>query len=220
MPSIQPPPAAAREHVVLLGDSIFDNRAYTRGEPDVVTHLRALLPQDWAATLCAVDGARASGLERQLRCVPGNATRLVVAIGGNDALANIDLLSMRVSSSAETLSAFDGRLDAFEREYRRAIRAVVQLQRPLTVCTIYNGALSGDEARLARIALMTFNDVILRTAFRERLDVIDLRMVCDQACDYANPIEPSGEGGRKIAFAIAHALGLLNPGTSSHVWTG
>jgi hypothetical protein len=30
-------------HIVLLGDSIFDNDAYTNGKPDVVTHLRRAL---------------------------------------------------------------------------------------------------------------------------------------------------------------------------------
>ena len=38
-------------HVVLLGDSIFDNAAYTNGGPDVVTQLRELLPAGWHATL-------------------------------------------------------------------------------------------------------------------------------------------------------------------------
>jgi hypothetical protein len=46
----------ATTHVVLLGDSIFDNSRYTRGEPDVVTHLRGVLPAGAQATLLAVDG--------------------------------------------------------------------------------------------------------------------------------------------------------------------
>src|SRR5690349_5483722 len=32
-------------HVVLLGDSIFDNAAYVGGGPDVITQLRAALPR-------------------------------------------------------------------------------------------------------------------------------------------------------------------------------
>jgi hypothetical protein len=48
-------------HVVLLGDSIFDNAAYVRGGPDVVKQLRAKLPLDWRASLVAVDGAVTSG---------------------------------------------------------------------------------------------------------------------------------------------------------------
>ena len=44
------------KHVVLLGDSIFDNQAYVNGGPDVITQLNAILPQDWKATLLAIDG--------------------------------------------------------------------------------------------------------------------------------------------------------------------
>jgi hypothetical protein len=44
--------------VALLGDSIFDNAAYTGGGPDLVTQLRRILPSGWEATLLAVDGAR------------------------------------------------------------------------------------------------------------------------------------------------------------------
>jgi hypothetical protein len=71
-----------------------------------------------------------------------------------------------------------------------------------------NSAYIGDaqQAALARVALMMFNDVILRVAFERGLRVIDLRFVCTEAADYANPIEPSDRGGRKIARAIARAL--------------
>ena len=92
-------------HIVLLGDSIFDNAAYVRGGPDVVTQLRELLPRGWQATLAAVDGAiRRVAAER---CVP----------------------------------------------------------------------------------------------------TIELRLVCTEPADYANPVEPSVRGGAKIARAIAASLG-------------
>jgi hypothetical protein len=108
----------------------------------------------------------------------------------------------------------------FEKDYRKVVAEVSQRQLPTTICTIYNGALAGDEPRLARIALMTFDDVVLRTAFEYSLDVIDLRAICDQACDHANPIEPSGEGGRKIAQASAGTVSLVGSRTPSSVWTG
>jgi hypothetical protein len=220
MQSPQPPAERHPEHLVLLGDSIFANDAYVGRETDVIGHLRALLPPGWKATLCAVDGATTSTVAGQLQQVPHDASRMIVAIGGNDAIANIDLLSMKVSSSAETLAAFARRVAQFEEGYRNAIARVIERQLPTTVCTIYNGALADDEARLTRIALMTFNDVVLRTAFEHSLDVIDLRAVCDEACDYANPIEPSGEGGRKIAQAIAGTVALVRSRTPSRVWAG
>ena len=197
-------------HVVLLGDSILDNGAYTRGAPDVLTHLRRSLPNDWRATLCAVDGATSRGLASQLKCVPPDATHLVIATGGNDALENSDLLSMPVRSSAEALEAFAHRLATFERGYRNAIREALALRRPTIVCTIYNGALDPARATIARVGVALFNDVILRTAMELGLDVLELRAVCTEPADYANPIEPSDQGGLKIARAIARVIGAAN----------
>jgi hypothetical protein len=50
---------------------------------------------------------------------------------------------------------------------------------------------------------MMFNDVILRCGFHRHLTIIDLQFVCSEKSDSANPIEPSGSGGFKIAKAIA-----------------
>ena len=193
-------------HIVLAGDSIFDNAAYTGAEPDVVTHLNALLPPDSQATLTAADGASVASLSAQLRRLPRGATHLVISIGGNDALANIDLLSFRAPGSAEVLQVFATRIDAFERAYRAAIGEALSHELPVTLCTIYNGALDREIAAIARLALALFNDVILRTAADHRLDVIELRAICTERKDYANPIEPSGSGGRKIAKAVVRAI--------------
>ena len=211
--------ATQSPHVVLLGDSIFDNSVYTRGEPDVVTHLRRLLPSGWGATLCAVDGATTAGLARQVACVPRDASHLVVSIGGNDALGNMDLLSLRVTSSTLALQAFSERLGVFEAAYRAAIDRVVGLGLPTAVCTIYNGALDQDLATAARVGIALFNDVILRAALAAGIDALELRSICTEPEDYANPIEPSGRGGRKIAQAVAEVVGALPPaGTPSRIW--
>jgi hypothetical protein len=197
---------ARRLRVVLLGDSIFDNAAYTAGEPDVATHLQSVLPRGSSAVLLAVDGATVSGIARQLEQVPPDATHIVMSVGGNDALRNIDLLSLRVSSSAEALHAFATRVASFEESYRSALAQVTALKLPIMVCTIYNGALAKDIAVIARLALALFNDAILRAAVDRNHDVLELRAICTEATDYANPIEPSGRGGLKIATAIARAL--------------
>lgn len=197
-------------HIVLLGDSVFDNAAYTGSEPDVITHLRAVLPRDWQATLCAVDGATMNALPSQVRSVPADATHLFVSSGGNDALGNIDLLSTPVRSTGDALRLFGERVAAFEQSYRRALVPVLALRKPITLCTIYNGDLPDrEQAAAARVALMLFNDTIQRIAFDHRLPLIDLRPICCEAEDYANPIEPSGRGGRKIARAIARAASVF-----------
>ena len=207
-------------HIVLLGDSIFDNQSYTRGEPDVVTHLRSMLPVPWRATLRAIDGATTGDVSRQFSGIPGDSSHCVLSVGGNDALMNIDLLNMPVASSAEALERFGDRLEPFEDAYRAALQALARRRIPITVCTIYNGAFEGEMARRARTALMMFNDVIMRSAFDHRASVIELRGICVDAADYANPIEPSGVGGRKIARAIARAVGALDGEAVSKVFSG
>jgi len=209
------------EHVALLGDSIFDNGSYTQGEPDVVQHLREILPNGWTASLLALDGSTTEDLESQLAGLEPSVTRVVVSIGGNDALLNIDLLDLPVASTRYALKLFGQRATLFEGMYRSAIRRVLERHPRVAVCTIYNGNLDESEAGPARVALMLFNDAILRVAFELGLDVIDLRLVCTERDDYANAIEPSGKGGRKVARAIARALGALEEGGSrSRVYAG
>jgi hypothetical protein len=78
---------------------------------------------------------------------------------------------------------------------------------PVVLCTIYDPRF-GDclRQRLAVAGLALFNDVIIREAFARRLPLLDLRLVCSEAADFANPIEPSVQGGRKIAAAIAETV--------------
>ena len=208
-------------HIVLLGDSIFDNQAYTAGEPDVVTHLKQLLPSPWEATLCAVDGATTNELKSQCPRVPSDASHTVVSIGGNDAIMNSDLLATPVASTAESLALFSERVSLFESQYRAALGRVQALGLPITTCTIYDGCFPPDHAETTRVALMMFNDPILRVAFERQFTVLDLRYVCRDPADYANPIEPSGSGGRRIAKAIAQALGIVDDAAShSRVFAG
>ena len=112
-----------------MGDSIFDNRAYTQSEPDVATHLRGLLPYSANVTVCAIDGSVTSDLQRQIGRVPADASHVVVSIRGNDTLRNTDLLTMSVSSTAQALSLFRDRIVRFESAYRKAIEAAVTLRR-------------------------------------------------------------------------------------------
>jgi hypothetical protein len=192
-------------HVVLLGDSIFDNAAYVRaGEPDVTAQVRARLPGDWQATLCAVDGAVTADVERQLRTVPADASHLVVSVGGNDGLRNAGILREGARSVAEVVGRLAEVREDFARRYRAMLDAVTARRIPVAVCTIYDARFPDpQEQRLIVTGLSLFNDCITREAFARRLPLIDLRLICDEPEDYANPIEPSAKGGAKIAGVIA-----------------
>ena len=193
-------------HVVLLGDSIFDNQAYVLGEPDVVAQLREELPREWSATLLAVDGDVASGVVRQLSSLPQDATHLVVSVGGNDALGFGYLLEERAGTVREALGLLAAAQQHFAAAYLPMAAAVCARGLPTAFCTIYDTPPSGPGQPAIRTAVAIFNDIITRAAITHSASVVDLRIICGEDADYANPIEPSSRGGRKIARAIAGLL--------------
>lgn len=194
-------------HIVLLGDSIFDNKAYVSGEPDVVAHLRAMIPLDWTATLSAVDGSLVEHVGSQLASSPETATHFVVSTGGNNALMNADVLNLTVNSSAEVFRVLSNRIETFEKQYRKMLETVLSRNLPIVVSTIYNPNFDESELqKIATAALAPFNDVIIRQAIMAGIPFLDLRLVCSEKADYANEIEPSSRGGRKIAAKILEAI--------------
>jgi hypothetical protein len=191
-------------HVALLGDSIFDNAAYVGGGPDVVEQLRTRLPAGWQATLCAVDGAVTRDVHRQLECIPHRATHIVLSVGGNDALGHSGVLDQAAASVAQAVWRLADIREEFGRRYGSMLEEVMRLGTPLALCTIYDGRIPDPrQQRLGATALTIFNDQITRHAFSRRLPLLDLRLIFDEAGDYANPIEPSVQGGAKIAATIA-----------------
>jgi len=193
-------------HVVLLGDSIFDNAAYVGRDPDVRAQLQALLQRAKElskATLLARDGATIAEIGAQSRKMPTDATHLAVSVGGNDALGAIGLLEAKATTVADALGQLATMGDEFRRDYTAMLDRVAARRLPTAVCTIYEPRFPEAALRRAAVtALAVLNDVISREAYARGLALIDLRLVCDQDEDFANPIEPSAHGGAKIARAI------------------
>jgi hypothetical protein len=195
-------------HIVLLGDSVFDNKAYVNGGLDVIAHIRRQIPAGWRASLHAVDGSVVENVRKQVLDLPDDATHLVVSAGGNDAILTYDILQQKVASSAEVLNKLADIAGGFECRYREMLEGVLSRKKPTAVCTIYYPRIPEPfTQKIAVAALATFNDVIIRQAFLAGVPLIDLRLVCDEDSDYANEIEPSEKGGGKIAGAIVRLVG-------------
>ncbi|MFC7737653.1 SGNH/GDSL hydrolase family protein [Roseomonas sp. GCM10028921] len=192
---------------MLLGDSSLDNQAYVGGRPDVVAHLRERLSFPWRATLAAVDGAVSRDVPRQLAHLPDDATHLVVSVGGNDGLRRESIFREPAVSIGEGAARLAALREQFRQDYEAMLDAVLARGLPVALCTIYDPRFTDPlRQKLAVAGLALFNDVILRAAFEQGLPAIDLRLVCGDDADFANPIEPSDQGGGKIAAAIAQVL--------------
>ena len=194
-------------HLVLLGDSIFDNASYVGDLPDVISQLRAKLPDSWNATLKAIDGDKIDDVHAQLEQLPKNATHLILSVGGNNALSHLGILNENVVSSTQVFSRLADISERFEQQYQKLLKKILSFNLPTVICTIYYPNHSQYlERRIAIAALATFNDVIIRQAIQAGIPLIDLRLTCNESQDYANPIEPSSIGGEKITNAIMNVV--------------
>lgn len=187
-------------HLVLLGDSVFDNAPYVNPGDTVIDCLRRKLPADWTATLLAVDGAIATEVAAQARSLPADATHLFVSVGGNDALQQLDYLYQEADSVAGVLMGLARRVQQFCASYEAAIASLQSAHLPLTVCTIYEPQFEQPEQQqVATTALTLWNDRIIQTAIAQGLPILELRQVFTSPADYANPIEPGARGADKLS---------------------
>ena len=191
-------------HIVLLGDSIFDNAPYVgpTGKP-IIDYLNENLGENNRATLLAEDGATISDVTQQAKDLPKDTTHIFLSIGGNNIRKYTSILEETDTSVLEVLNNFYELRESFEREYFLLLKELKDIGIPLTVCTIYNCSFEGEERqRAVEVALALFNDAIIRSTYRLSVPYIELRDVCTEPSDYVSNIEPSDSGGRKIAGVI------------------
>lgn len=193
----------SEKHLVLVGDSIFDNRAYVKAGQSVSEHLQALLGRAGKVTLLAVDGHVAGDVADQLLAMPEGATHIALSVGGNDALESLPALEMSCSNVLQALKILGELQRTFANSHRSALLAALKPGLPLIACTIYD-AVPGLPPPL-KTALSLFNDVICRNALAYQVPVLDLRDLLHDPEDYstASPIEPSEQGGLKLANEIS-----------------
>ena len=148
-------------NVVLLGDSIFDNKAYVGDGPDVIKQLGAALPSGATATLAARDGSTTNDIAGQLAAMPKDATHLVVSVGGNNALQEKGLIEEKARSVAEVLDKLAKIKAAFRKSYAAMLDGVLARKLPTAICTIYEAHYPDPTTRaIAATGLSVFNDVI------------------------------------------------------------
>jgi hypothetical protein len=207
--------STASKHLVLAGDSIFDNDAYVMGDPGVIQQMRQSIPSGWSADKVAVDGACISGVARQMQDLPTHATDLIVSVGGNDALGYVYLLDA-IRSPEQLAPLLEEPIGRFAAQYGAMLDMLARAPVRLAVCTIYAAVPFDDPKwrRFAPTAVSIFNNAIVEQATRRSVPVIRLDEVCTDVDDFSevSPIEPSAKGGQKIVDAIISFLSRPSSG--------
>ena len=203
------------KHLVLVGDSIFDNASYVSEGESVSEQLTHIVDSDTKVTLLAVDGAVTTDIPEQLSSFPTDATHVFVSCGGNDGLRIINILQEPATTVGDALEILTKAIETFRKNYCTMLKLLLNKHSNLAVCTIYNSIPGISENALTALAL--FNEVILEETISNNLPIIDLRKICKEYEDYSqiSPIEPSGKGAEKIAkvikfLAYNHRYGSTN----------
>jgi len=193
------------KHIVLAGDSIFDNDIYVMGEAGVIEQLRRSIPKDWSAFKIAVDGDCIRDVVKQLDNLPTHATDLVLSIGGNDAREYRYLID-KIKSPGDIQNILSGPKAEFSAQYSVLLDRLLELPVRLTVCTIYT-AIPFEEPvwrMFAPMAIKVFNDAILEHAKVRSIPVLLLEEICTLETDFSStsPIEPSSIGEIIVAYVF------------------
>ncbi len=194
--------------VILLGDSIIDNKVYVgSNELSVLEHLEKLSMDKYLQI--ALDGATTHHvLNKQLDYIREEHSHIVLSIGGNDLLNNIDFLLQDFKYSPNNiLKQLKNLMTPIVQNYETIVNNLASYSAASLLCTVYEGDLVGSDefdsiSESARTMISYFNDSIYRIGNRHNIHVLELRDIFIAPRDYANPIEPSHLGGQKFAKEI------------------
>jgi len=160
------------KNILLLGDSIIDNRSYVlEGELEVTAHLKKLYldEPDVSITNNAVDGDTMYDLKNNHLDTPDieEASHIIVSIGGNDLLHNISFLQR--TSELSKIMGKDARIDKwgvkelnpsrnrvfeetyfeiikpFTKQYETIVANLSNHRAKLLLCTVYEGDLADSD---------------------------------------------------------------------------
>jgi hypothetical protein len=195
--------------LVLLGDSIIDNKTYVLdGELSVLEHIQS--KTETPISQLALDGATTDDvISNQINVIPFGTSHIVLSVGGNDLLNEIGFLMEDFKYTPnQVLKRCHSLIVPITQKYESIVSQLQTTSRAnLLLCTVYEGnledsAIYDDIAISSRAMLSLFNDSIYKTHKKFRTGVLELRNIFTENEDYANPIEPSHQGGEKLATKL------------------
>ena len=194
------------KHLVLIGDSVFDNSVYVNKGESVLEQMIEEVGVDIKVSLLAVDGDVTTDVNAQLKELPNDSTYIFVSCGGNDALRVLSLLDKETITVRDSLELLNNVRNEFKKNYKNMLSSLLHTKVNLVICTVYNSI--PDMGGIEFTGLALFNEIILEEAISKNLPIIDLRNICNEANDYSqiSSIEPSAQGSKKIVKIIKHVI--------------
>ena len=202
------------KELVLLGDSIIDNKTYVLdGEFSVLEHIKS--KTEIPVTQLALDGATTDDvLDNQLSNISSEASHIVLSVGGNDLLNEIGFLMEDFKYTPnQVLERCYSLIAPVTKKYESIVTTLQtsKIRANLLLCTVYEGDLEGsvmydDIAISSRTMLSLFNDSVYKTHNMFKTGILELRHIFTNKEDYANPIEPSHQGGVKLADKLVRCV--------------
>jgi hypothetical protein len=196
-------------HLVLLGDAL-QNIDLGKGQAESTLVPRPRNP--WKLTVLQPPEVLRQG---RVRAIPAEVSHIGICVDGGWAIETSGLLQGGAQTIREALDVLALAADEFENMFARLIAAATEAGVPTIVCTLVPARyVEPSQHRVAATALAIFNDRILRRSIAARLSIVELRLVCDEASDYASETLLSSTGVRKVANVARSALYDIsrNPG--------
>ena len=210
-PSETSAPVRQQRHVVLLGDALLD--AYHSIDKTPGKFEDALLPgtrDQWKISVISAAKIERAGPSLAL---PRDATHALIFIEGNHAIEHSGLLDAGADAFGQQLEHLSLAADEFERTIDRLIQAAQAARLVIMVCSMFQPRYKdASRQRAACAALAVFNDRLTRRVAEERLELIDLRLICNEDDDYDKPTQLSRSGLQKAANVIRFAMFELDAG--------
>ncbi len=175
-----------RKVVALLGDSIIDNKVYVgENELSVTEHLES--NSDFNFEMIAVDGDTTKEvIDNQLEKIRANTSHIVLSIGGNDLLQKLYIMTNQTSGMVQALEIASKTVEEIKVRYEEILVHLKTLNRPVILCTIYEGDLQSDPdlaviEEAAKVLLGMMNDSIYFLGKKHDIEVLELRNIFTEA---------------------------------------
>lgn len=193
-------------HVVLAGDSVFNNANYVQEGFSVSELLEVALPGNCKNSMIAVNGCFISEVSEQLKQLPEDTSHLFLSCGGQDAITLANALEKHCNNAAEYMDKLISAGHEYTKTFHSLLLDATSQVKNVMVCTLHKSA--PGMMHYEFIARSLLNEIILREAFEFDLPVMDLRLMLNEEIDYCQnfPHEISEYGGRKIVLAIAKIM--------------